>query len=250
MKVTIITGLLEGLEDLEVGDRVETIQTTELLKTARILRRVLEIWGDLLSLNLQWNTISKTNVKNSQGVNNDKQKKRTCRIEDFEVPKDHRVNLKQNWQCYYGDRTSDKLDSTVNLTTYSHTHTHTHTHIYIYIYIYKLNTHTRIYIYIYKLNWKKNVFKMFFLNQRASPLGEMAKVLDFDLKVSEIKFPSYNYVHSQIIIMINTCRNATNSFVNIEYQTAKFSVQYLANTNVLGNIIQRLTYKNILKDKT
>ena len=35
-------GLLKGLEDLEVGDRVETIQTTTLLKTARILRRVLE----------------------------------------------------------------------------------------------------------------------------------------------------------------------------------------------------------------
>ena len=35
-------GLLKGLEDLEVGGRVETIQTTALLKTARILRRVLE----------------------------------------------------------------------------------------------------------------------------------------------------------------------------------------------------------------
>ena len=53
MKVTIIPivigafgmvtkGLLKGLEDLDVGDRVETIQTTALLKTARILRRVLE----------------------------------------------------------------------------------------------------------------------------------------------------------------------------------------------------------------
>ena len=53
MKVTIIPivigafgavtkGLLKNLEDLEVGDRVETIQTTALLKTARILRRVLE----------------------------------------------------------------------------------------------------------------------------------------------------------------------------------------------------------------
>ena len=29
---------------------VETIQTTASLKTARIVRRVLEIWGDLLSL--------------------------------------------------------------------------------------------------------------------------------------------------------------------------------------------------------
>ena len=53
MKVTIIPivicafgtgtkGLLKGLKDMEVGDRVETIQTIILLKTARILRRVLE----------------------------------------------------------------------------------------------------------------------------------------------------------------------------------------------------------------
>ena len=51
MKVTIIPNvigafgtltkrLLKGPEDLEVGDRVETIQTTALLKTVRILRRV------------------------------------------------------------------------------------------------------------------------------------------------------------------------------------------------------------------
>ena len=55
---TVTKGLLKGQEDLEVGGRVETIQTTALLKTARILRRVLETWGDLLSLNLQWKTIS------------------------------------------------------------------------------------------------------------------------------------------------------------------------------------------------
>ena len=53
MKVTIITivigvfgtvtkGLLKGLEDLEVSGRMETTQTTALLKMARILRRVLE----------------------------------------------------------------------------------------------------------------------------------------------------------------------------------------------------------------
>ena len=35
-------GLFKGLEDLEAGGRVETIQTTTLLRTARILRRVLE----------------------------------------------------------------------------------------------------------------------------------------------------------------------------------------------------------------
>ena len=49
---TVTKGLLKGLEDLEVGGRVETIQTTTLLRTARILRRVLETWGDLLSLKL------------------------------------------------------------------------------------------------------------------------------------------------------------------------------------------------------
>ena len=55
---TVTKGLLKGLEDLEVGGRVETIQTTALLKTARILRRALKTWGDLLPLNLQWKTIS------------------------------------------------------------------------------------------------------------------------------------------------------------------------------------------------
>ena len=39
---TITKGLLKGLEDLEVGRRVETIQTTALLRTARILRQLLE----------------------------------------------------------------------------------------------------------------------------------------------------------------------------------------------------------------
>ena len=55
---TITKGLLKGLEDLEIGGQTETIQTTALLRTARILRRVLETWGDLLSLKLQWKTIS------------------------------------------------------------------------------------------------------------------------------------------------------------------------------------------------
>ena len=39
---TVTKGLLKGLENLEVGRRVETIQTTALLRTARILKRVLE----------------------------------------------------------------------------------------------------------------------------------------------------------------------------------------------------------------
>ena len=55
---TVTKGLLKGLEDLEIGGLVETIQTTALLRTARILRRVQETWGDLLSLKLQWKTIN------------------------------------------------------------------------------------------------------------------------------------------------------------------------------------------------
>ena len=55
---TVTEGLLKGLEDLEVGGRVETIQTTALLKTVRILRRVLETCGDLPPLKLQRKTIS------------------------------------------------------------------------------------------------------------------------------------------------------------------------------------------------
>ena len=50
---TLTKGLLKGLEDVEVGGRVETFQTTALLRTARILRRVQETCEDLLSLKLQ-----------------------------------------------------------------------------------------------------------------------------------------------------------------------------------------------------
>ena len=39
---TVTKRLLKGLENLEVGDRVETIQTTTFFRTARILRRVPE----------------------------------------------------------------------------------------------------------------------------------------------------------------------------------------------------------------
>ena len=54
----VTKGLIKWLEDLEVGERVETIQSTALLRMARTLRRVMETWEDLLSLKLQWKTIS------------------------------------------------------------------------------------------------------------------------------------------------------------------------------------------------
>ena len=50
---TVTKGLVKGLEDLAIKGRVETIQTTVLLRRARILRRVLETCGDLLSPKLQ-----------------------------------------------------------------------------------------------------------------------------------------------------------------------------------------------------
>ena len=65
----ISKGLKKILENLEIRERVETIQTI-LLKSARILRRVLETWGDLLSQppvrnhlqTLVWKTFKKSQI--------------------------------------------------------------------------------------------------------------------------------------------------------------------------------------------
>ena len=62
---TVTKGILKGLGELEVGEQVETIRITSMLKTARILRKVLETWGDLLLLRLH-----SADVENSKGVNN------------------------------------------------------------------------------------------------------------------------------------------------------------------------------------
>ena len=55
---TVIKGLVQGREELEITGRIETVQTTALMRSARILRRFLDIWGDLLLFKLQLNTIS------------------------------------------------------------------------------------------------------------------------------------------------------------------------------------------------
>ena len=57
---TVTKGLLKGLEDLDVGGRVETIQSTALLRMARILRRVLET---CCHSNLSEKPLAKTDVK-------------------------------------------------------------------------------------------------------------------------------------------------------------------------------------------
>ena len=120
MKVTIIPivigaftsvtkGLLKGLEDLEVGDRVETIQTTALLKTARILRRVLETWGDFLSLYIQWNTISLRWCEKLCWVNNNNDNygnnNRSSNLGQTIRPSDSQQkteNLPNCWLCHPG----------------------------------------------------------------------------------------------------------------------------------------------------
>ena len=43
---TVTKGSLKGPVDLMVGGRLKTRQTTELLRTTRILRRVVQTWGD------------------------------------------------------------------------------------------------------------------------------------------------------------------------------------------------------------
>ena len=58
VKIILIIVMIwpKGLKGLEIRGRVETIQTTVLLRSARKLRRPIESWGDLLSLKLQWET--------------------------------------------------------------------------------------------------------------------------------------------------------------------------------------------------
>ena len=63
---TIPKWLVPGLEDLEIKEQVVSIQSTPMLISARILRRVLETWEDWLSLKLQWKTSADVGVKNSQ----------------------------------------------------------------------------------------------------------------------------------------------------------------------------------------
>ena len=51
-------GLERWMDELEMGGITGTIQTTAFSRSARILRRVLEAWGDLPSLRLQVETIT------------------------------------------------------------------------------------------------------------------------------------------------------------------------------------------------
>ena len=62
---TVTKGLLKGREDLEIRGRVETIQTTALLRSGRILRKVLETF---CHSNSSGKPSAIVDVKKSQGV--------------------------------------------------------------------------------------------------------------------------------------------------------------------------------------
>ena len=61
---------IEGIGWFGIKGRVEPIQTTILLRTARIPRRVPETWGGFCLSNSSERPSAKTDVKNSDGVNN------------------------------------------------------------------------------------------------------------------------------------------------------------------------------------
>ena len=55
---TVSKNLEKRLNEREIRGRIETIKTTALLKSARILRWITESWEDLLSLRFRRNTTS------------------------------------------------------------------------------------------------------------------------------------------------------------------------------------------------
>ena len=63
---TVTKGLVLGLESLETTGRAETIRTTSILTSARILRRVLEIGETCCHLNSSEKPSPNSGVKNSQ----------------------------------------------------------------------------------------------------------------------------------------------------------------------------------------
>ena len=63
---TITKGLVKGPEDLEMKGQVETIQTTALVRSDRILRRVRKTLEDLLSFKLHEKPSANAGVKKKQ----------------------------------------------------------------------------------------------------------------------------------------------------------------------------------------
>ena len=65
---TVTKGLVQGVKDLEIRGRVETIQTSASLRSARILRRVLETWRTCCRLDLSKRPSANAGEKSSQMI--------------------------------------------------------------------------------------------------------------------------------------------------------------------------------------
>ena len=99
---------------------------TALLRTARILGRILETWGDLLSLKLQWKQSANTDVKNSKGVNNNMEQPNQDKIKTLaenetykylgtlEADTIKQVEMKDKIQKEYLRRTRKLLETKLN----------------------------------------------------------------------------------------------------------------------------------------
>ena len=85
--------LVKELEVLKIRGQVVTIQTTALLRSAKVLKRVLVTWRDLLSLKLQCKTICLTlvwkNSKRSNNNNNNKTKSLLIATQDNAIRTNH-----------------------------------------------------------------------------------------------------------------------------------------------------------------
>ena len=71
----VLKGLVRGLEMSEIGGGFGIIQTTALLTSARILRRVLETWEDFCHSDSSERSSAHCGVKNLQEVEMEKRDK-------------------------------------------------------------------------------------------------------------------------------------------------------------------------------
>ena len=75
--------LISKLEEMEIKGPAETIKTTALMWSARIVRRVSGTWGDFQSLRLQWNIIRKCWCKKlANNVSRKEERRGLASIED------------------------------------------------------------------------------------------------------------------------------------------------------------------------
>ena len=71
---TVTKELVQGPKNLLIRGQVETIQITALLRSARIRSKVLETWGDLLSLKLRTHQLTLVRKISKEYNNNDNNK--------------------------------------------------------------------------------------------------------------------------------------------------------------------------------